>query len=141
MSENSPIRPFAHVRLAQQHGARLPEPARDEGIVPRPRPHQGEGAGRGQHLVGGVDVVFQQDGDAVQWPAWPTGAQFVVEGGGDLHGLGVALDHAATPRTVTVERLDAGEVHRNQVLNRQRPGPQVGPQVGNRRSIHLGNGS
>ena len=31
--------------------------------------HESERAGGGQHLVGGVDVVLQQDGDAVQWPA------------------------------------------------------------------------
>src|SRR5215207_627970 len=45
----------------------------DEGIPPWSRTGESEGPGGGQHLVGGVDVVFEQDWHAVQWTARPAG--------------------------------------------------------------------
>ena len=90
----------------------------DEGILPRSRTDEGEGSGGGQHLVGGVDVVLEQDWYAVQWPARPTCPQLVVEGVRDRHRFGIELDHAEEARTVAVERLDPLDVHLGQFPDR-----------------------
>ncbi len=80
--------------------------------------HEGQGAGGREHLVSGVDVVLQQHGDAVQWPARPTCAQLVVEVVRDIHRFGIDLDHAEETRTLSVERLDPREVLLDELPNR-----------------------
>src|SRR6185437_11372446 len=52
------VGPFAEVGLAQQYGAGLPEPGDDEGIFCRFMTLESQRAGRGLHLVAGVDIVF-----------------------------------------------------------------------------------
>ena len=44
---------------------------------------QREGAAGGLHLVGGINVVFEEDGDAVEMSARRTGGPLRVEGGSE----------------------------------------------------------
>ena len=48
------------------HRAGVPQPRDDGRVVPRPRVQQRQRAGRGLHAIRRVDVVFDQDGHAVQ---------------------------------------------------------------------------
>ena len=55
--------------------------------------------------VGGVDVVLDEDGDAVEGAADALGLALGVEGPGDVEGLGVRLDDAAQGRALAVDGL------------------------------------
>jgi hypothetical protein len=89
-------------------------------------------------LVSGVDVVLQQDGDAMQRPSRPTSAQLVVQGVGDRHRFGIELDDAEEARTAAVERFDPLDVHLGQLPDRQLASPEVRSKVGNRGAVQLG---
>ena len=68
---------------------------------------QGQRAGRGGLLVGGVEVVFQQHRDAVQRPAQLAGFALLVELVGQGEGVGVEGQHRPQPGAFLVEGLDA----------------------------------
>ena len=57
--ERSEIRPLAEGRLAEDDGTGGAKIGRDRGVVSRGRADQTERAGRGLHLVAGVDVVLE----------------------------------------------------------------------------------
>src|SRR5947209_14525329 len=63
------VGPLAQIRLAEDTSARVPQLLRDEGVLRGPRADERERAGGRLHAVGGGDVVFDEDGDAVQRPA------------------------------------------------------------------------
>jgi hypothetical protein len=60
------VSPLAQIRLAEQHRARRAQAFGDEGVARRKRVGESERTGGGMHPVGGVDIVFQEDGNAVQ---------------------------------------------------------------------------
>ena len=60
------IRPLAEIGFAENDGARLAQSLNDESISYRARPEQRQRSRRCLHAVGGVDVVFNQNWNAMQ---------------------------------------------------------------------------
>src|SRR4029077_19404336 len=97
------VGPFAEVGFAENHGAGLAESLDDERIFRRlGSADQGQRAGGGHHLVGGVDVVFDDDGDAVERTAGALVFAFTVKRVGDLEGVGIQFDDAVDGRPLPV---------------------------------------
>ena len=101
------IRPFAEVGLAQQNGAGIAQQAGNGRIFRRRRTEQREGAGTSLRFVGGVDVVFQKNGDAVQGSAYVILLALVVARFGDRQRIGIDFDDGVQLR---VELLNAANV-------------------------------
>jgi hypothetical protein len=75
------VRPFGQIGLAEDDGAGRAQPFGDEGIAAGAHAVQRQRTGAGAHLVGGGDVVLQQDRDPVQRAAQLAGLAFAVEFG------------------------------------------------------------
>ena len=71
------IGPFAHVVLAENDCPCFAQPFDDKGIFRRDRTLQHHRTGRGRH-VGGVDIVLEQHGNAMQRPARAALGQFAI---------------------------------------------------------------
>jgi len=114
--EGAEVRPLGQVRLAEDHRSAGAQVGRDGGVAPGRRPNEREGAGGRLHLVARVDVVLEEDRDAVQGteddaaPALRVG----VEGHGD--GIRVDLDHRVHSRSTLVEVEDALDVVSGELL-------------------------
>ncbi len=102
------VGPLAEVGLAQHHGAGVAQPAHKVGVV-RAEALQGQRAGTGGHRCG-VDVVLQQQRDAMQRTTQASFAALAVACGGFLQGIGVELDHRAQAWPGAVQRGDALQV-------------------------------
>jgi hypothetical protein len=61
-------------------------------------------------MVGGVDVVLDDDRNAVQRAAHARGPPLGVTCVGDGERVGIELDHRGKRGTAPIQRLDAGEV-------------------------------
>src|SRR6185369_15552626 len=72
--------------------------------------HQRQGAGRRLHLVGSVDVVLEQDRDAVQWSARTAFGAFAVERLSNGDRLWIRLDHTAQRGARAIDGLDPRQV-------------------------------
>ena len=90
-------------------------------VAGRDRAFESQRARGGGHAVGGVDVVLEEDGHAVQRPARSAGLPLGVERVGDGQRLGVGLDDAAQGGAPAIEPLDAVEVGLDQL-----PAPSPG---------------
>ena len=66
-----------------------------------------QGTGCGLQGVGGVDVVFEDDGDAVQQAARPLGGAFLVQGVGNGQGVGIEFDDRVD---LWVQQLNASQI-------------------------------
>jgi hypothetical protein len=120
------VGPFAQIGLAENQGAGLAQAFDDEGIAWRRRIGQGERAGGGQHAVAGVDVVLEQDRDAVQRAARMGGVQL----GGDRQRIGVGFDHRVQRRPLPVDRLDTRQRLRGQRAGIEPAGGQGPAELG-----------
>ena len=107
------VRPLAEVRLAEDDGAGLAQARDDEGVLPRLVRRQRQRAGR-VHQAGDVDVVLQQDRDAVQRTAHLAGLALGVERVGVLQRRRVELDHRVQLRPSVVHDRDAIEIRLRQ---------------------------
>ncbi len=99
------VGPLAEVGLAQHHCARFAQAADQVGIA-RAEALQGQRAGTGGHRCG-VDVVLQQDRDAMQGAAQAAGTALLVALCGFLEGIGVEFDHRAQAWPGAVQGSDA----------------------------------
>jgi hypothetical protein len=107
--------------LPRRHGAGLAQPRGDAGVSRgRGRADEGERAGRGLHPVGGVDVVLEQHGDAVQRATHAPGPALTIEPPRLGERIGVDLDHRAQPRSPVARAVDG--VDARQVRLRDRLG-------------------
>ena len=86
------VRPFAQVRLAQDHRTGLAQPRHEEGILCRTVFRHRERAGRIDQ-AGDVDVVLDQDRQAVQRATDLAGLAFGVERLGVRERTRIELDH------------------------------------------------
>ena len=112
-------REFAHIEFGENDGPGLAELADKERIVRRDRPRQKAGTGR-RRKIGCVDVVLQDNGDAVQRGAWTVRSPLRVERAGLFPGAGIQGDDGVEFRSGLVIGLDASEVQPNQQLRSQR---------------------
>src|SRR5205814_6704275 len=67
------------IGFPQNHRSSLPKPLDGERVAARSRAGKRGGSRGGEHLVGRVEVVFDQDRDAVQQTADALCAAFAVE--------------------------------------------------------------
>ena len=58
----------------------------------------------------GINIIFYEDGDAVERAAGAFFLAFFVEGVGDGEGVGIGFDHAVDGGAAFVYRVNAGEV-------------------------------
>src|SRR5204863_2502527 len=88
----SKVRPLAQVRLAENARAGGPEAADDEGVFGGDRAFERERRGGGRHAIRRVDVVFDENRNAVKRPAQAPGLALGVERIGNGEGVRVELD-------------------------------------------------
>ena len=74
------------------------------------RVDQGERPGRRPRSPGGVDVVLDEHGDAVQRAARASRAPLFVELAGDGARIGIELEHASQRGARSIERADAHQI-------------------------------
>ncbi len=103
------VRPFAQVGLAQDDRAGLAQALDQEGVAGGPEILQRQRTGRVDHR-GGVDVVLEQDRDAVQRAAHRVVLALEIAQGRFLHGVGVDFDDRVQLRPGLVDRGDAVQV-------------------------------
>ena len=102
------IGPFAGIGFGENYGAGLAEFLRDERIFGGLRADEGQGAGGGAHAVVSINIIFDQDGDAVERAAGTFFFAFFVEGFGDGEGVGIGFDDAVDGGAVFVYGVYAG---------------------------------
>jgi hypothetical protein len=104
------VRPLREVRLPEHDRARCAQPGDDEGVAWGRRAGEGERPGGGQHAIAGCDVVFDEDGDAVQRTARAPGFPLGIQTVGVLQRVRIDLDHAPDRGSLPIDRLDSREV-------------------------------
>src|SRR6516164_9661535 len=104
------IRPFGGVGFSQNYRARLAQPLYKKGVLSRPSTDQGERTSGRQHAVGRVHIVFNENGNAVEWAARSLILEFLIERLGDLQCVRIELDHAIYCGTAFVYFLDSVEI-------------------------------
>ena len=80
---------------------------------------QGQRRGSGLHAVGGIDIIFDQDGNPVQQSAYLPCLALRVESIGDFQGIRIQLDDRINVWTVLVDFLDALHVQLGESTRRQ----------------------
>src|SRR5712691_1667828 len=103
------VRPFTQVCLAENNRARISQALDDEGVPSGNRAIEGKRSGGRRHLIRRVDVVFDQNRNAVKSPAHPSRLSLSVERVGDSKGVGVELDDGMQRWTIAIERPDTRE--------------------------------
>src|SRR5208282_3007599 len=81
-----------------------------ESVVGSARSQQRQRTRRRIHAVPGVDIVLDEDRDAVKWPARPLRLALLVKRVGDLESLRVELDNGVDHRAGFVDLLNACQV-------------------------------
>ncbi len=105
------VGPLAQVGLGQDNRARPSRslPATQLSLA-RIGIAQRRGAGRGRHRIDGVDIVLEDDRDAVQRAAHLAGLELGVQLGGDLQSVGVDAQDGVELGATAVEGLDPIQV-------------------------------
>jgi hypothetical protein len=117
--EAAEVRPLREVRLAQDDRTGPTQVGDERRVAPDPHPEQGQGSGRRGHRVVGVDVVLQENRDAVERSPEAPSTSLVVESGRDAERLRFGLDHRAEGR---IEARDLAEVCLRQLATAQLAG-------------------
>src|SRR5262249_62436877 len=112
--ERAEVPPSRQVVLAEDAGAPRAKPGRDRRSRHRRRPRQREGSRGGLHRVAGVDVVLEEDGDAVERAAHDPLPALGVGLMGEVEGVGIELEDAVEAGTLLVELLDPLEIELRQ---------------------------
>jgi hypothetical protein len=123
------VGPLAQIGLAENHRAGFAQTCGDAGVLRGGLADQGDRAGRGLHRVAGVDVVLQQDWNAVQRAAHLAGSAFGIERFGDRQRIGVEFDHRIDARPGTVDALDARQIGAHQILRTHAAGSLGGGEL------------
>ena len=129
------VRPLAEIGLAEDDRARGAEAGNEFGVF-RSGGSEGEGAGRGHHFVASVDVVLDEDGDAVEGAAGTFLFALAIEVGGDGGGVGVQFDDGVEAGALFadgfIDGADAGDLLVDQMGG--------GPVAGGEAFLKLGDG-
>src|SRR5208282_308529 len=104
------VGPLAEIGFPQNHHAGLPQLRRDKSVIRRPRSQQRQRTRRSIHAVSGIDVVFDQDRNAMEQPARPLRLALLIERVGDLQRLRVEFDDRVDHRAGLVDLLNARQV-------------------------------
>src|SRR4030095_8961706 len=114
------VGPLAQVRLADDDRARIAQPLRDRRILARWLAHQCQRARSGLLAIAGVDVVFQQNRNAVQRTALPLMPTLFVELPRDAARVGIELDDRIQVES-PVDQLNPAQIDVEQLLRAQLP--------------------
>ncbi len=100
----------AQIGFAQNHGAGRTQPFDHGGVARLWRVCQRQRAGGSLHAVGCIDVVFDQDRNAMHRAAWTFLLPLTIQGVGDGERVGIGLDHRAQRGPTTVDGFDSSQV-------------------------------
>ena len=114
------VGPLAQVRFADDDSARIAQPLRDCRILQRRVARQRQRARRGLLAIAGVDVVFQQNRNAVQRTALPLTPTLIVELPRDVSRVGIELDDRVQVE-LPIDHLDPVQIDVEQLLRAQLP--------------------
>ncbi len=117
------IRPFGQIGLAQDDRAGRSQACGDRRVAASDVILQRQGAGRRRHVVGGFDIILDQDGNAGERPLGLAGRPRRVRLSGDRRRIRIEGDHRVQPR---VQPGDALLVKPHQLDRGRPPGEQVG---------------
>ena len=126
------VGPFGQVRLALDHGPGGAQAAHQESVLRRRSAGQGKRPRRRAHPVARLDVVLEEDREAVERPARGARRELGVEGRSDRLGLGVELEDRVQPRGPVVELRDPPGVRDDQIAGRAAAGRERRAQLGER---------
>ncbi len=104
------VGPLAEVGLPQQDRPRFPELARHDGVPFRNGSLKRQRPGGGRHSIGRIDVVLDQDGDAVKRSPDAGLPPCPIQGIGDGEGLGIDFDDGSESRPPAVDLVDTAQV-------------------------------
>jgi hypothetical protein len=116
--EAAEVGPLAQIRFADDHRACSAQPLRDRRILERRRADQRERASSRLLSIAGVDVVLQQDRNAVQRATRPVAAPLLIELRSDAPRIGIQLNDRAQIEPL-VDELDSAQVDFEQLLRAQ----------------------
>ena len=100
-------------------------------------PSQRQRSGGRHHPIAGVDVVLDEDRDAVQRPAHALAFALGVERVGNRQRVGIELDDRPQRRTAAIDRLDARGVQLDEPPRGVAAGRHRLLQLGDRRFVEL----
>ena len=111
--EAAKVGPLAQGGLAENDGAGGAQLGGHRGVTGRRRSYQAQRTGSRLHAVPGIDVVFEHDGDAVQWTAHTSGSALRVQLQRDGLSIRIDFDDRVYFGSLLIERGDARliEVH------------------------------
>ena len=109
----------------------------DERILRGHRSHQRQRTGRRRHSIRGVDVVFQQDGNAVQRAADLPLLPFAIELIRNRRRLRIDFDDGAKRRSLSIETVDAAQVRVHDRAGGEAAGPHPSLQIRDRQFVEL----
>src|SRR5438445_111706 len=111
--EAAKVGPLAQGGLAENDGAGGAQLGGHRGVTGRRRSYQAQRTGSRLHAVPGIDVVFEHDGDAVQWTAHTSSSALRVQLQRDGLSIRIDFDDRVYFGSLLIERGDARliEVH------------------------------
>ena len=109
------VGPLAEICLGQNYSTGISESCDMECINGRPMPNHGQGARRRGHLVGRIDVCFQDDRYAVHRPAWTTCLPFLIQSCRNLECLRIQLNDGVKSGSITIDGLNSLQVELGQL--------------------------
>src|SRR5437016_31804 len=100
------VRPLAEIGLAENNCSSLAQLLNNESILCTARSKHRQRSRRGFHAIGGIDVVFNQDRNAVQWATRPLLLALFVSRLGHSECVWIYFNHAIDCRPPLVEPTD-----------------------------------
>ena len=104
------VGPLTKIGFAQDHDAGRTQASGDESVVRGTRAEQRQRTRRRIHTIPGVDVVLDEDRNAMKRPTRPFRLAFMVECVGDLESVRVQLDHGVDHGSGFVDLPNARQV-------------------------------
>jgi len=98
--------PLAQVGLAQNNGAGVTQALDDEGIVSGGLPDQCQRTCAGLHGIGRLDIVFEQNRDAVQRAPHLAKAAFLIPLSGNCQCIGVQFNNLINGGAVFIQAFN-----------------------------------
>ena len=131
------IGPLAQIGLAQDDRPCLAKLPGDKGVAPRDGTGQGQGTGCGGHAVGSVDVVLDENRNAVQRTAGTFPRTLDVERVSYLQSVRVEFDDGVEAGALFVELLYTVEVALDDLPGAERTGFHLFLQFENGQFFHV----
>ena len=116
------IGPLGEIGFPQDQGPSFTQPLHQEGILQSDRAFQCQRAGRGRHTVEGIDIVFDEHGDAMQWATNFSRFAFRIQAFGDDERVRIEFDNRVDPILTLINHGNTTQVHLGELPRRQLAG-------------------